>query len=331
VSPRRRRPRLVLLLGLAIALLSGSSAAQAIDAAQALTLFKQGRAALAHQDYEGAWAAFNESLRLDVRVGTLLNLADCEEHLGRLAHAYAHWQQAIDRAKVAGDDRVDFLTQRLSVLDPRVPKLTISRGPNTPVAAVIRRDQVDLSDASLGQEIPVDPGHHEVEVSADGFSTKRYAVDLGEGARQSIVVDLGAPPLPTSTSPIVAMPERPPPTRVHAWTTRKTLAVTSGGVGVVGLGVGIASGIAALTKKNDVTRTPGCTSSGACDGPGALAQWTAARDDARTAATISTAAFIVGGATLAMGGILWSSARSAASARVQLGVSIRRVELQGQW
>ena len=42
-----------------------------------------------------------ESLRLDVRAITLINLAQCEESVGRLADAMGHWVDARARAQIA--------------------------------------------------------------------------------------------------------------------------------------------------------------------------------------------------------------------------------------
>jgi len=339
ISTRHLARLAAAVLGLALALSSNPCHAQALDAAQALTLFKQGRKALAHQDYEAARAAFAESLRLDPRIGTLWNLADCEEHLGQLALAYVHWQEAIDRARVAGDDRLDLARQRFLALDRRVPRLTITLGAKNPSNPVVRRDHVEVGAAGLGQEIPVDPGHHEVEISADGFAPQLYSVDLAEGGHESIAVELGDPLPPSPPPPLppveTASPSPPPKslpeTAAEPWNTRKSLALAAAAVGVAGVGVGTLAGLTALAKRNDASTTPNCTSSGACNDPGSLAQWNASRDDARTAATISTVAFIVGGVSLATGAALWLTAKPKAGTHVQLGVGPRALELRGEW
>ena len=85
-----------------------SSRPAAADAATvtAEALFRQGRDAMQRQDYETACARFAESNRLDVAAGTLMNLATCEEKLGRVATAWQHWREAIDLLP-AGDDRYE--------------------------------------------------------------------------------------------------------------------------------------------------------------------------------------------------------------------------------
>ncbi|HEU4616168.1 MAG TPA: hypothetical protein VFS15_28920, partial [Kofleriaceae bacterium] len=48
-------------------------------------LFEEGRALAKQGKYEQACATFSRSLELERAPGTLLNLADCHEHLGHLA------------------------------------------------------------------------------------------------------------------------------------------------------------------------------------------------------------------------------------------------------
>src|SRR5689334_6484425 len=49
--------------------------------------FEQGRAAMARGNFADACVAFEKSARLDPAVGTLANLAMCQERLGRTAEA----------------------------------------------------------------------------------------------------------------------------------------------------------------------------------------------------------------------------------------------------
>src|ERR1041384_7022387 len=55
--------------------------------AAAETLFREGREAVKRADYAVACPKFQESQRLDPAIGTLLNLALCEESWGGLADA----------------------------------------------------------------------------------------------------------------------------------------------------------------------------------------------------------------------------------------------------
>src|SRR5262245_59061569 len=58
-------------------------------------LFRAGRAATARGDHAAACTHYRESYRLEQAPGTLLNLALCEETLGKLASAWQHYQDAV--------------------------------------------------------------------------------------------------------------------------------------------------------------------------------------------------------------------------------------------
>ena len=69
--------------------------ADAAQKAQAQALFDEGRRLIREKKVEEACEAFAESHRLDDQaVGTLLNLADCSETLGKLASAWSAYNDA---------------------------------------------------------------------------------------------------------------------------------------------------------------------------------------------------------------------------------------------
>ena len=107
--------------------------------------------------------------------------------------------------------------------------------------------------------------------------------------------------------------------------TQRILAGVVGGVGVVGVVVGSVFGLKASSDwdeaKSDCNPYPKCGPSGAQAG-----------DDAQSAATISTIAFIVGGAGIAGGLILWFTAPDAdSSAETAVGLAPGRVLVQGRF
>src|SRR5215472_3244398 len=102
-----------------------SALAQARDPAAAEELFRKGREAIRRGDYAAGCPMFEESQRLDPSVGTLMNVADCEEHDGALATAWGHWHDIVDAMARSGDDRIGVARSRLEGLDKRVPRLTV--------------------------------------------------------------------------------------------------------------------------------------------------------------------------------------------------------------
>ena len=83
------------LVLVALLLAAPSVLAQGRDPAAAEALFTEGRKAFDAGDYRIACARFAESQRLDPAVGTLINLAACNEKLDNLALAWETWQQAL--------------------------------------------------------------------------------------------------------------------------------------------------------------------------------------------------------------------------------------------
>ena len=159
---------------------------RAIPAA-AETLFRAAKDAAKKGDYATACPEYAESERLDPAAGTLLNLAECEDHLGHPALAWAHFVEAQGMLPDA-DDRIAFAKRRAAEVLKRTAKLTLRLRPNAPPGSVIARDNVDLGAAALGREFPVDPGTHVLTARAPGIDETKIAITLAEG--ESKVIEL---------------------------------------------------------------------------------------------------------------------------------------------
>ena len=75
--------------------------AHAGDAAAAQALFEQGKKLMAEKKYAEACPKFEESQKLRPGIGTLFNLADCHEKVGKLTAAYQEFKEVVERTKVA--------------------------------------------------------------------------------------------------------------------------------------------------------------------------------------------------------------------------------------
>lgn len=212
------------------------------DPAAAEALFRQGREALERKDYVTACAKFAESQRLDPAAGTLMNWASCEETRGHTASAWQHWREALDYLP-AGDDRTEFAQARVAALEPKLPRLTLQLVAAAPPGTRVERDGVLLGAASLATPLPVDPGSHVVRVVAPGFAERRYEVTLKEAEQRVLVV-----------APGERLPEPPPTVAAQADSGpsgRRTLGWVLGGVGVVGIGAAVGTGLW-LADRQDV-------------------------------------------------------------------------------
>jgi hypothetical protein len=233
------------------------------------------------------------SQRLDPGVGTLLNLGDCHEKVGRTASAWTEFREAASAARANGStDREAVARERASALEPRLSYLIITvKNPATHVT----RDGTPLDEAMVGTRIPVDPGDHHVEAIADGKAKWSDTVHV-MGERASVTVDV--PELARLA------PGAETPGIKSRGSTQRTVAIVVGAAGVVGLGLGTVFGLKASSTwnsaKSHCTDYPrGCGDEGVSQG-----------QDAKGQATIATAGFVVGGVALAGAAALWFTAPS---------------------
>lgn len=297
------------VLGSALVLGSAPWAkAQATDRALAEQLFREGQSLMNAQRYDEACPKLQESQRLDPATGTLLNLAVCHEKQGRLASAWTEYSEVVTLARRDNrPDRLSYAEQRLAAIEPNLSRLTIELSPGVSAADLtIRLDKATVGRPSLGVAIPVDPGQHEVSVSAPAKQSWKTSIDVAAGpTKQTVVIPRlvdapvqGKPP-PSAAAPILAPPGPAAADARHgSWLTpRRMVGLGVGGVGLVGVGVGSYFGLRAISK-NDDSNQQGCNGNQCTEDAAAL------RNDALSAGDTSTIAFIVGGAALAAGVVL---------------------------
>ncbi|MFO0759346.1 MAG: hypothetical protein U0359_22830 [Byssovorax sp.] len=84
------------------------------DVAAAEAAFEAGRELMRQGKVPEACAKFDESLRLDRALGTLLNLAMCEEKKGDVGAACAHYGEGFAMAQQRGDTARAAVVQRMA-------------------------------------------------------------------------------------------------------------------------------------------------------------------------------------------------------------------------
>jgi hypothetical protein len=294
----------VAALGAAATLGSGTAHADGSDPAVAEALFRRGREAAEKKDWATACPKFVESQRLDPAPGTLLNLAECEEHLGQVASAWEHYRAAAETMG-PGDDRLPFARQRTSQVAPRVPHLMLEGERALPPQSRVMRDDVQLGAASFGVPLPIDPGTHWLVVTAPGHESKRASVTLSEGQALTVTIEAGAP-LPDQPGPspdTKAARETPP---AHARSSLPGVGLVVASTGILGIGAGAVAGAMVLGKKSIVTDPSHCDqTTHVCDATGVQAA-----SDGRTLSTASTLAFAAGGALVVVGAVLFFKGRA---------------------
>jgi hypothetical protein len=265
----------------ALTLASGSAFAQQRDATTGEALFRAGRAAAEKGDYSTACPKFEESQRLDPALGTVFNLADCDEHIGKIATAWQLFREVAQRLP-PGDDRIGIANGRASSLEPRLPKLVLKVKTALPSGTTVLRDGVELGNAGFDLPIPVDPGEHVILVKAPGRADREFLTRTNVSQTSEVVLDVGPVAVSSTTkSTNVDVGVR------SSSSGRTALGVSLLVLGGAGIATGLATGAIALSAKDTVEN--GCDTRKLCTD-----EAIEAGDRGKTAANISTIAFTVG-------------------------------------
>jgi len=288
-------------LGMSLALVAFSSrpAAAAVttaDVATAQALFDEGRKLMNEGRYSEACPKLDESQRIDPGWGTLINLADCHEHIGRTASAWSEFLQVAAGSRQAGQsERAQAAKGRAAALEPRLSKLTIAVSElNLPAGFEIKRDQSMVGPAQWGTAVAVDPGEHVVEASAPGKRPWRRIITVGdEGEKNEVFIPPLEDDVPRAAESRGFFSDGPG--------VQRMTAIALGGVGVLALSAGGYFAIRALdynAQSEDDCREY-CGAAGTAD-----------RRKALEAGDTATVFSIIGGASLAAGAIIYFTART---------------------
>jgi hypothetical protein len=273
----------------------------ASDKALAQSLFDDGKKLMNEGKYAEACPKLAESQKLDPGGGTLLNLAVCHEKEGRIATAWAEFNDALSQAKKDGRaEREAFAREHIAAIEPKLSKLEINVVPATASVPglTVKMDGGAIGKAAWGHGLPVDPGKHTLEATAPGKKPWNGEVEIGaEADKKSIEVpaleDAPAETKPTTTTTTVDT----------GGSNQKTIGYIVGGAGIVALGVGAVFGISAFSKwsqRNDNCPNDVCNAKAKELG-----------DDARTAANIANVGVGVGLVAIGVGAYLIFTAPSA--------------------
>lgn len=317
----------------ALAVLLGAPGALAettsTQRAAAEALFQQGTALMDEKRYAEACDKFAGSQDLDPALGTMLYLADCYEQAGRTASAWALFREAAESSKHAGQtDRERIASERASSLEQRLSKLELKVAPARRVPGLeLRLNDVVVPSASWNAPLPVDPGPLRIEARAPGKKPWRTQIKVAEGpASQAVEV------APLQDAPVAPKSRTGSGDLGEAKTsTQRIVGYVMGAAGIVALGAGGFFGYRAYSLNKDSKAECRQDDPNACTEAGV-----GQREDAKSAAVLSTivtaggGALVVGGLTLVL--TAPSSAqssdapqKSAHSSLPNLGLTVRGV------
>ncbi len=294
--------------------------------------------------YAEACPKFEESLRLYSSLNTEYFLADCYEHVGKTATAWADYLEVAEKARAAGEtSKEKRARERARLIEAQVSHLTIQVTNAGASGLEIERDGVEVGRGQWGVAMPVDAGDHVVVASSPGRigATLRVAVK-GDGDNASVVVPelavvptdsmrtIGAgaaAPAPSGASPSEG--ESTDTTHANGG-GRRAAGWVVGGAGVVGMGVG---GLLGLVAKSSYESAPGCAGT-VCQGDDAGRSGFKQRESARATGNVATAVVLGGGALAGLGVILWLTApneQRVGVERIRLGITAGRLVLDGRF
>lgn len=280
------------------------------DPAAAQVLFYDARALMQQGRYVEACPKLEESLRLDAGLGTQFNLADCNEHVGKIATAWAGFLDVAAQAKATNQgEREKFAKKRASALEPRLPKLVVEV-PKTIEGADVRRDGVVVGQAAWGSPIPIDPGTHKIVVRAPGKQVWETTIFAAESKTARVSVPRELPAAAVTAAPVLSAPESTQTLPIAGGTTeeapvsrhtgsgdsQRTAGWIMTGLGVASVAVSAGFGFASLGKRND--------SRDHCVGDACDADGVAMRDAAIRNGNVATITAIAGGVAVAGGLVL---------------------------
>lgn len=266
------------LLGSAlVASIVAPSVARADPASDAKDLFAQGRDLRARGDCANAVGLFRKASELyPAGLGSLRNLAECEEQLGHFASARRSWLD-LKRALVTEDERKydgwsQDADQAAARLAPKIARLTVDVnvvGPDgaaaDPHAVDVTLDGEPLALTLLGTPLERDPGRHVVRAAGARVSEPQQKVlDLAAGDTARVALRVIVAPAKTDPDDVVpaVSPAQPAPAAApphddaaeSARTTRRTIGWVTAGVGGALL-VGAAASL--VVRQNALSQVQG--------------------------------------------------------------------------
>ena len=168
------------------------------DPDAARNLLAEGRVLLQKKRFEEACDKIEESVRLEAIVEAQLELAGCQEQIGRLASAWSGFTTVATRARATKQAALaKTASTRARRLDRRVPRLVLVVPESLATADLeVKRNGVPIDATAWSKPILVDPGPQRVAVTAPGMQRWLVVVRAEEGATVRAELPHALVPLP---------------------------------------------------------------------------------------------------------------------------------------
>lgn len=220
-----------------------------------------------------------------------------------------------------GDVRKECL-RRVEDLNEAIPTVVFDvkdAAGNDIDAVEVWMDGELLSERLNGSALAVDPGEHRFRFESPArapFET-RLLIRETEKARHQLIS------WPAVGNERARADRNSHLARQTRLSHQRISAIVVGGVGLVGVGIGTAFGLNAMSRRD---AAEGVCPEQQCPTPAGVERWR----DAHSSANIATAAFVVGAVGLAGAAVLWFTDKSASN-QVQVGLGLGAFQLKGAW
>jgi hypothetical protein len=275
--------------------------------ADAKDLFARGRELRVQGDCASAVPLFRKAYELyPAGLGSLRNLAECEEQLGQFASARRGWLDLKRLLVTNSEPKYEGWTQdaeqAAARLEPKVARLTIDVAVVGTHGETVSSDSVEvmvngerLPPTVIGTPLERDPGRYVVRVAGFRISApSEHVVELAAGDNQRVGLRAVATPEINTDRDTSAATKR-----TAAW-----VSIGVGAAGVVGMGVSLLVYKLAL---DDVNQCPKIDGKPHCIDSPALR---ATADRGATASTLVNVFAVVGAVGLATGFVLLATSPS---------------------
>jgi hypothetical protein len=260
---------LPILLGLCAWAPAPRALAQAGSDPTAAALFRSGRDLVRKGEWERGCAELRAALARYEAASTVLNVARCEDHFGRVASAWALYQRGVVLARdEPGAGRRQALTriaaEGIAATEPRLARLRVELA-SAPKGLRVEQEGRPLP---VGQAVPLDPGSHRIIATAPGYDPLIREVELEEGKLTTLALELSRAPAPDAAMraprPPTGSGSKPPPEKTVAPAAEPspdggvpTWAWISGGVGLALAGAAVGFALDAKSAADGLARKCG--------------------------------------------------------------------------
>jgi hypothetical protein len=264
----------------------GARAHADTDIQEADKLFAEGLA-LRDTNLQQSCDKFRQSFEKNPQaIGTLMNVALCDEKFGKIASAVNKFSEARDRAKEGNlPEYLEEAEKHINALTPDLPKVTVKflAGKPNGTKVLIGELVLPMNQIDAGKPVAVDPGELAIVVSAPGRLAYETKMMIGKKEVKSIEV-----------------PELKKGVTVKS--SRRTIGLITTISGGATVATSIVIGLFARNRYNDKEAIGACTN-GVCP-----AEAQTKVENARQLGTVGTVVGAVGIVATGVGLYLWLTA-----------------------